>query len=466
MVNQRWPGWLCGKFGILFLSLVLNSFIYIRNTLLKATSGWVLVVAPTKISALEILSEFRSDSHGNEVLIEYGDDTRRLFSSTQSRAIRVVAAEKLLRALTSNLRIHQSSGLHLVLCEALEQMDPTYELAISLLRLSTQSIPVRFIGISGSTNDSVDLARWLSVDDTAVHSFRPQDRDQSLITTRQTFSIPYSNSLFKAMAKPAHRAIQDAPAGSQAIIFVPSRGQCRSIALDLITRCTLEMETGRGYIHDLISDDLIGDYCARFQDTSLLDFVQKGVGFFHPGIMKNDRNLMLEMFAEEIIRVLVVPKDSCWSLPTRAAVVVVMGTQYAHVEEAGGIREIKDYSLTEVVRMQSRAIQQSATGHFHLFCQAESLEIYSRFLEEGLPLESQLPDSQVLRNWVQSVYSSEADKQRIVDALSFTFLSQRVTSNPSYYSFTGRDRAENLSYITDECVSYVSSQTKERGEEK
>ncbi|KAF9569347.1 Sec63-domain-containing protein [Agrocybe pediades] len=435
------------------------------NTVLKADNGWALVVTPTKISALEVLSEFRSDTNQNEVLVEYGDDISRLFSSTRGRAIRIVAAEKLVKALT-NLRSRQYPGLHLILCEALEQMDPTYELAISLLRLSLQTMPVRFIGISASVNDTADLARWLSVDEMAIHNFRPQDRDQSLVTSRQTFSIPYSSSLFKAMAKPAHRAIQDAPAGSQAIVFVPSRGQCRSIALDLITRCTLEMEIGRGYIPDAIPDDLVGDYCARFQDSSLLDYVQKGVGFFHAGIRKNDRNLMLEMFAEGIIRVLVVPKDSCWSLPIRAAVVVVLGTQYAHVEEAGGVREIKDYSLTEVVRMQSRAIQQSEIGYFHLFCQAESLEIYSRFLEEGLPLESQLGDSQILRDWVQTVYSSEADKQRIVDALSFTFLSQRVTSNPSYYGFISHDREENLSYITDQLVSYTQSQAKQqkRGE--
>jgi antiviral helicase SLH1 len=209
------------------------------------------------------------------------------------------------------------------------------------------------------------------------------------------------------------------------------------------------MELGRGYIPDDISDELLEIYCTRLQDSSLLNFVQQGIGFFHLGIPKLDRLLMLEMFAEGIIRVLIVPKDECWSVPTRAKVVIVMGTQYVHVEGQGTLRQIRDYTLTEVVRMQSRAIQQSGTGFFHLFCQAESLETYSRFLDEGLPLESQLVESQTFREWVRSFYTPNQAKQHVVDVLSFTFLAQRVVSNPSYYGFTARERDQNLSAIAD-----------------
>ncbi|KAH9482395.1 Putative helicase mug81 [Psilocybe cubensis] len=427
------------------------------NTISKLTDGWILVITPTKIAAMDMVSELRPGANSNGILLEYGGDTKRLFSTPKSRTIRVATADQLIHAFPASIHLTKLTRLELVVCDAMEQLTSAYEFSISMLRLAAKSSPVRFIGLSSSINDASDLAKWLSVDSTAIHSFRPQDRDQSLITTRKTFSIPYSASLFKAMAKPAHRAIQDAPPGSLAIVFVPSRGQCRSIALDLITRCTLEMETGRGYIPDVISDDLVGDYCARLQDTSLLDYVLKGVGFYHQGIPKHDRNLMLEMFAEGIIRVLVVPKDSCWSLPARASVVVVMGTQYVHIEEEGSLRQIRDYSLTEVVRMQSRAIQESGTGHFHLFCQADALETYSRFLDEGLPLESDLAESETLRDWVKSLqsYSTNADKQQIVDALSFTYLAQRVVSNPSYYGFTGSDRDTNLSAIVDHVIDEI-----------
>jgi antiviral helicase SLH1 len=426
---------------------------------LQAKEGWVLVVTPTRVATLEMITELRRCSQNTDILLEFGGDNAQIFSDSKKRIIRVVSTDQLLTTFSTKNAFASVQNLHLVVCDGLEQLDPKYELSVSLLRLKQQSTPTRYLGVSSSLNDASDLANWLHVDSLAVNSFRPQDRDQSLVTFRQTFSIPYSASLFKAMAKPAHLAIQNSPKGSSAIVFVPSRGQCRSIALDLITRCTLEMETGRGYIPDEISDDLVGDYAARLQDTTLLDFVLKGVGFFHSGIPKGDRILMLEMFAENIIRVLIVPKDSCWSLPARAAVVIVMGTQYVHFEEKGASRQIRDYSLTELVRMQSRAIQQTGTGYFHLFCQAEALETYSRFLDDGLPLESQLFDSQLLRDWVRSFSSGNVDKQRLVDALSFTFLSHRVVSNPSYYGFIGRDRRENLSVIADQVVDDIYKKT-------
>lgn len=415
----------------------------------------MLVVTPTRVAALEMASELQHGSKITGILLESGGDSQRIFSCPSSRTIRVVSADQLLRALSTKTSFSSVNNLHLVICDGLEQLDPIYELSLSLLRLKQQLHPTRYIGISASLNDASDLARWLAVDSPAVNSFRPQDREQSVVTFRQSFSVPYSAALFKTMAKPAHLAIQNSPRGSPAIVFVPSRGQCRPIALDLITRCTLEIETGRGYISDEVSDDFVGDYCARLQDTSLLDFVLKGVGFYHSGIPKGDRILMLEMFAEGIIRVLIVPKDSCWNLPARAAVVIVMGTQYVHVEDKGASRQIRDYTLTEVVRMQSRAVQQSGTGFFYLFCQADALETYSRFLDDGLPLESQLSDSQLLRDWIKSFYSDNSDKQRIVDALSFTYLSRRITSNSSYYGFSKHDKGENISAVADRAVDDI-----------
>jgi len=220
--------------------------------------------------------------------------------------------------------------------------------------------------------------------------------------------------------------------------------------MDLVTHCTLDMETARGYMDVDISDELIGDHCARLNDKTLVDFVSKGVGFFHPGIGKSDRNLMLEMYAEGFIRVLIVPKDSCWIVPVRAAIVIVMGTQFAQFQGGSDTRQILDYSLTEVVRMQSRAVRHTGSGQFHFFCQAEALQTYSRFLDDGLPVESQLTETKTLQTWVKTVLQRPIDRQQVVDALSFTFLAQRVISNPSYYGFTNRNQDENLSAIVDQ----------------
>lgn len=371
------------------------------------------------------------------------------------RSIRLVTASDLLslmsKASTSNSKSPLLSGLRLVVCENLELLDASYELGVTSLLHATQQLPTRYVGLSSSLNDPADLAAWLNVDPMALHSFRPVDRDQSLNVSTHTFTIPQSAALFKAMAKPAHMAIRDA-FGEPAIVFVPSRGQCRPIALDLITQCALETETARGYLPDDITPEALEHYLARLRDRSLLDFVMRGIGFFHEGILRQDRILLLELYTEGIIRVLIVPHDSCWSLPIRAATVVVMGTRYLHVTSGSQERQFRDYSLAELIRMQGRAVRHNGAGHFHLFCQAEARDTFLRFLTDGLPLESRLLEEDELRAW----YRNQREQGRIrskqdgVDALSFTFLSRRLQTNPAFYDASPHgSKSERLSRIVD-----------------
>lgn len=366
----------------------------------------------------------------------------------------MVTATDLFAALSRRADIKIAlSRLRIVLCESLELLDAVYELGISLLLHATQAHPVRFVGLSNSLNDSADLAAWLGVDPLALHSFRPSDRDQALSVSTHTFTIPQSAALFKAMAKPAHAAIRATP-GEPAIVFVPSRHQCQSVALDLITQCALEMESAKGYLPDDVSVERLERYLARLQNyDGLRDFITRGVGFFHEAIAKPDRLLMLELYAEGLIRVLIVPRDACWTLPVRAVTVVVMGTQYVHVHAQPGSeeRQVRDYPLEEIVRMEGKAVRHGGAGRFHLFCQSEGKDTVTRFLNDGLPLESRMLETDTLRAWYRDRRrdGSVGDKQAAVDVLSHTFLARRLVSNPAYYDARSTAVNELLSRIVD-----------------
>jgi antiviral helicase SLH1 len=372
----------------------------------------------------------------------------------RSKEIRLTTAAHLLAALSEEKDLAQSfPGLQLVVLENLEQFDPYYELAISSLRRVVQTQPTRIAGFSASLNDPTDLAAWLDVDTSAFHGFRPSDRDQSLKVVVHTFAIPHSAALFKAMARPASAAVLSASPGP-AIVFVPSRTQCSSVALDLIVNCTLETGAETGYLPPEVSPEFFlhqSSYLRSLRDRGLADFVSKGVGIFHSGLHKQDRATVLELYAEGVVRVLVVAREACWALPVRAAAVVVMGTQYFAVHEDGAGRQLRNYTLEELVRMQGRAVRHGEAGHFHLFCQAEDKDTYMRFLEGGLPLESRLLGSERLRWWYEHHRGRGhiGDKQEGVQALSWTFLARRAVSNPTYYDNKGT-RDECLSRIVDE----------------
>lgn len=420
-------------------------------TVLKAPpDACVLVVIPRKSAVADLVSELRPISRALNLPVDLTTD-QHVLTMPKGKVIRVITAAHLFAALSRWNPKTPLTGLNLVICENLEQLNPEYELGVSLLRHATQSQSTRFVGFANSLNDPADLAAWLDVDPIALHSFRPSDRDQSLTVSTQTFTIPQSAALFKAMAKPAYLAIRAVATNESAVVFVPSRGQSHVVARDLITQCALDMETEKGFLPAEVPSEYVEDFLVKLQDQSLVDFVSRGVGFFHDGIPKPDRNLMLELYAEGIIHVLVVPRDSCWTLPIRAACVVVMGTQLVYMDGDGSDRQLRDYDLTELVRMQSRAVRHNRSGHFHLFCQAEAKDTFTRFLNDGLPLESQLLETHHLKQWYQSRVEDGGivGKQQAVDALSFTFLARRVVSNPVYYDASPNSRDETLSRVVD-----------------
>jgi len=372
------------------------------------------------------------------------------FQRPKGRTVRVLTSSELLQHLERRDSSGPLLGIDLVVLEQLEQMDAAYELSVALLRHATQSSPTRYLGLSHSLMDCTDVAAWLDIDPFAVSSFTPADRNQALNMTTQTFTIAFSASLFKAMAKPTHDAIQAAGPQESAIVFVPSRGQCRNIALDLITQCALSNETDHGYLPADVSVDQLEVPLARLQDRSLVDMISGGIGVFHEGLTKSDRVLMLELFAEGVVRVLLVPHESSWSLPVRASVVVVMGTQYAQYS-ADSERQIREYDMTEIVHMQSRALSQTRVGHFHLLCQAEAKDTIMRFLNGGLALESELLAAPAIRQWIARSRARGLDvtKQTLLDVLSFTFLARRVVSNPVYYDCQPGNRSDVLSRLVD-----------------
>jgi len=383
---------------------------------------------------------------------------------TQDIRVWVVTSRCLLQLVSQGQSKRLLPGLELIVCEDLELLDETYELGLSLLLHATQANPIRIIGLAAALRDAESLSDWLAVPPEGVYCFPPTERDQALSLTFQTFTIPYSAALTKAMAKPVYDSIRALPVSENAIIFVPSVPQCNGVIAELVTQCALGMNL-RGFLGEGVSQDMLEGQASHFRNQGLLDGVMRGFGVWYDRMYQADKILMLQLFVEGILRVMVIPRESCWNAPVRAGLVIVMGTQYAvggypgpDSPVAHSERRVVEYSLHELVRMQGRAIRHGKTGRFHILCQAEHEETYMRFLTDGLPLESQLlgqddaedVGSDVLKDWLkdQRLAGTIKSRQDVMDFLSFTLLTRRMEKNPSYYDATD-DRDVFLSQIVD-----------------
>ena len=402
------------------------------------------MISPRKTLVAELVAELRDPTRSLGLRLEHCQNDE-VFNPGTKKSVRVASAAVVLDSLAaSGERIVSLKELKLVVLENLDTLDADYELAVSVLRFRCHGLPVRFVGSSASLNDSGDLASWLQVDNSALFNFRPFDRDRPFTIVTKTFTTPLSSALYKAMAKPAHSALTAYP-DQPAIIFVPSRNHCRSVAMDLITECALaNLNNIRGFAPPHIDQNELEFRLAKLQDHTMIDFISKGIGFFHEKVGKRDRALILQMYIEGILRVLIVPRYSCWTLPVRAGVVIIMGTQYVFYGEDKSDRQVRDYELEEIVRMQGRAIRPGLDGHLHLFCHPDAKDVFIRFLNEGLPLESSLLDvGSLVVDWIQRTRGADASgkervkKQEVHEILSWTFLRHRIASNPVYYDIKG-----------------------------
>lgn len=424
-----------------------------RNILSKATNAHVLVVVPKRAMVAATVALHRQHARTFGLSVEVGDSDQVLHRKTP-RSISVVTPENLLRMLA--LQPSPSSHFDLVVLEEMQLLDTSYELAVSILRHSLQAKLPRFLALSHSLVDPTDLAGWVGVDTLSLFSFLPKDRPQPLTTHIHTFAVPHSSSLMKTMIKPCHNALRGCLQDQQGLVFVSSRSQGLAIAQDLLTRCVLESDTQRTYRPKDIREDDLEASITQLQDRQIVDLIIGGVGVIHENLTKSDRSLILRLYLQKVLRVLVVSRGACWSLPVRAETVVVMGTQYIAGDASGNSRQLRDYELSEIVAMQSRAIQTTHAGSFYLFCQVESKETIAKFLNDGLPLESQLLETDHFVEWCISQKARVQKRQDIVDILCFTYLARRMGTNPSYYGCPDSSLEVQLSHTADELATKMS----------
>ncbi|KAG9057370.1 hypothetical protein FS842_007071 [Serendipita sp. 407] len=403
----------------------------------------VLVVVPRLDDARNIFHRLRQDIKVGVNLVNHPDKF-----DDHTSLLSVVTATDLLNSLIRERRSSLLTTLGLVVFEDLELLDPTYEIAASLLLQAIQTLPIRVVGVAAAINNGEALADWLGIRKDFSYCFPPVERDQALSITFQTFTIPYSAALMRAMAKPVYDTIRANSRGENSIVFVPSIGQCSAVLSDLIKQCTLSMNL-RGFLGEDVSEELLESYVSQVKSSDIRDGIMRGLVVWHGRMNHADRLLSLRLFAEGIVRVLITPRESCWTVPVRAGLVIVMGTQYTVQKISGNSdaeqkieRYVAEYSVHELVRMEGRAVRHGKIGRLHILCQAEHRDTYMRFLTDGLPLESQILGdttgelgSDVLQTWVKQNRSKGLIKTRqdVMDLLSSTFLAYRLEHNPTYY---------------------------------
>ena len=358
------------------------------------------------------------------LLLSRDQDIESLSSSDSFIAI--ASPSPLLRHLVDSPSLF--GKLDLIIAHDLHALDPAYELLLSRLRWMHPN--ARVVGSSSSLLDASDVSSWLGATERSTYAFSPATRSSSLTTSFQSFSTPHSASLLRSMVKPAYAAMR--LASGSTICFVPSRAQCRATAKDLVTQTAADLD--ESFVVGSIQT--IEVYSRSISDPDLAEALSHGIAVFHEGLRPEEQRLALDLFNSGAVRILIASREACWTLPVRASLVIVMSAQYAIVKEDKE-RQIKDYSLSELLQMQATAVppRSDSSAECLILCQVEQADVYSRFLLQGLPVESELPEDSLLLStlFTDLVVGRIKTRQDMIDSFSWTLFARRIESNPSYY---------------------------------
>lgn len=309
---------------------------------------------------------------------------------------------------------------------------PVYEVVISRTRyVSAQTeIKTRIVACGVSLANARDLGEWIGAPSHAIFNFSPSARPLDMDIHLQSFQIPHFPSLMIAMSKPAYLAIMEYSPSKPVIIFVPSRRQCRLTADDILTHCGADEATDR-FLN--IEESDLQPHLDHLSDTGLAEILKHGIGYYHEALSKQDKRIVERLFQSGAIQVLIASKDTAWSLPVAAYMVIIMGVQYYEGKE----HRYVDYPVVDVLQMMGRACRplEDERSRCVLMCQQTRKDFYKKFLAEGLPIESHLPTHMMHDYFLAEIaVKTIENKQDAMDILTWTYFYRRMTQNPNYYN--------------------------------
>ncbi|KAI5307250.1 DEIH-box ATPase [Ascosphaera pollenicola] len=323
-----------------------------------------------------------------------------------------------------------------------------YEVVVSRMQyiaLQTEK-DIRIVGLSVPLSNARDLGEWLGASKHTIFNFSPHVRPIPLELHLQSFTIPHFPSLMLAMAKPAFHSILQLSPDKPALLFVPTRKQVRSTALDILTACTASDDEDR-FLHANV--DEIQPLLDRVSERALAESISHGIGYYHEALSNSDKRIVSHLFKLGAIQVMIASRDVCWEIDFTAHLVIVMNTQFYDGREHRYI----DYPIAEVLQMFGKASRplEDKLGRGVLMVPAVKREYYKKFLNEALPIESHLQiflaDAFVTEISAKTIGST----QDAVDWMTYTYFYRRLLANPSFYGLSDVSH-EGLSAFLSELV--------------
>jgi len=408
----------------------------------------IVYVAPMKALVQEVVKNFskRLRSYGISVKELSGDSslTRQQIAETQILVTTpekwdIVSRQGEGRAYTQLVRLMIIDEIHLLH----DDRGPVLESIISrtIRQVETNLEPVRLVGLSATLPNYSDVATFLRVKPEKGlfffdHSYRPVPLQMQYIgiTERNAFKrFQLQNDICY------EKAVIQRKNNNQMLIFVHSRAETGKTAKALRDIAMERDELSYFVREGGATQEILREEISTVKNADLKDVLQYGFAIHHAGMVKADRELVEDLFADGHIGVLCCTATLAWGVNLPAHAVIIKGTQI-YDPSKGRWAELSPLDVQQMLGRAGRP-QYDSEGEGIIMTAHSELQYYLSLMNIQLPIESQLiktlPDhlnAEIVLGTVQTI-------QDAVDWLSYSFLYIRMLQNPELYGIFGPEKA-------------------------
>lgn len=430
-----------GKTNVAMLAILHTLSLYRRKDgSVDASKFKIIYVAPMKALVAEMVGNFgkRLKPFGLNVRELTGDmnlskaeieDTQMIIVTPEKWDI--VTRKSGDRTYTQKVKLLIVDEIHLLH----DDRGPVIEsiIARTVRQIEASQEMIRLVGLSATLPNFEDVAAFLRVDPAKGlfhfdNSFRPCPLAQQYVGV--TIKKPLQR--FQLMNEICYnKALASAEQQQQVLIFVHSRKETAKTARYL-KETALSNDTLMRFMKDSsASKELLQEEAESCKDAALKELLPFGFATHHAGMLRADRTLVEDLFADGHIQVLVSTATLAWGVNLPAHTVIIKGTQVYSPEKGAWV----ELGALDVMQMFGRAgrPQYDTQGEGIIITGHQELQFYLSLFNQQLPIESQyvrtIPDNlnaEIVLGTVQTL--SDA-----AEWLKYTYLNVRMLRNPTLY---------------------------------
>lgn len=252
---------------------------------------------------------------------------------------------------------------------------------------------IRIVALSATLPNYQDVAEFLQVSDRGLFYFGPEHRPVPLQQTFIGLRLKATDKKLKEkrLNEVCYDLVVEAlKEGHQVMVFVHSRKGTGETVSALAEYASETGALDRFFtVAGTENSDAYGRYADRAQKSrnrQVAAYFKQGMGIHHAGMLRGDRKLTEQMFADGAIKVLCCTATLAWGINLPAHSVVIKGTEIYNPEKGGSV----DLSILDVMQIFGRAgrPQYDTSGEATLITTHDAFQRYMDKLVRPIPIES------------------------------------------------------------------------------